>query len=66
MISNDSFSDKTKLEKNSIEITTTKINLGIKDEIVNPDKDDTSMCFLLGLISPKVIFRSTIKTTNPF
>ena len=65
IIINDSFSEKTKLEKNSIEIMTTKINLGIKEEIVNPDKEETSKCFLLGLISSKVTFRSSIKITKP-
>jgi hypothetical protein len=42
-----------------------KMILGIKDETVRPYNDDTSKCFLLGLISSNVTFNIIIAAIRP-
>ncbi|GAA4269951.1 hypothetical protein GCM10022257_20520 [Hyunsoonleella aestuarii] len=65
IINKDSFSEKTTLPKNRIDITITNRILGINDEIVSPYNDETNQCFLFGLISSKVILRTMIAITSP-
>lgn len=48
-----------------MEITTTNINLGIKEDTVKPYKDDISSCFLLGAMLSNLIFNTKIEMIRP-
>ena len=43
----------------------TNIILGINDDTVSPYNDEISLCFLLGLMSSNVVFRTIIATIKP-
>jgi len=64
-IKRESFSGIIVLVKKSKEIMITKIILGIKDDTVSPYNDEISNCFLLGLISSNVVFRTIIAAIKP-
>lgn len=61
----DSFPENAKFEKYKIEITRTKIILGIKEDIVNPYNEDMSNCFFLGSISSSLTFNIKIAVIKP-
>lgn len=65
IIISDSFSAKTKLEKNNIEIITINRIFGKKDETVRPYRDEINKYFRLGLILSRVILRIIIAVIKP-